>query len=45
MWYEDDPCYECVMDGDDWIEDENGELHSRCEGCPFSPFDDPEEEW
>lgn len=42
MWYEDDPCYECTSYGDDWYEDENGELQSRCDHCPFSPS---EEEW
>lgn len=45
MWDDNDYCYECTGYGDDWYEDENGELRSRCGDCPFNPFNDPEEEW
>lgn len=36
MWDDNDYCYECTGYGDDWYEDENGELQSRCGDCPFN---------
>ncbi len=45
MWEDNDYCYECTGYGDDWYEDENGELQSRCGDCPFNPSYDPEEDW
>lgn len=45
MWDDNDYCYECTGYGDDWYEDENGELRSRCGDCPFNPSYDPEEDW
>lgn len=33
----DDYCYECTGYGDDYYEDENGELISRCSDCLFNP--------
>ena len=45
MWDDNDYCYECTGYGDDWYEDENGELQSRCGDCPFNPSYDPEEDW
>ena len=33
-----DKCYECTGYGDDWYEDENGELHSTCDICPYNPL-------
>lgn len=45
MWEDNDYCYECTGYGDDWYEDENGELQFRCGDCPFNPSYDPEEDW
>jgi len=33
-----DYCYECQGYGDDYYENENGELVSACEGCPNNPY-------
>ncbi len=33
-----DKCYECTGYGDDWYEDENGELQSACDNCPYNPL-------
>ena len=35
-----DPCYECTGYGDDYYEDENGELKSACDDCPYNHLDD-----
>lgn len=38
--YEDDPydyCYECSSYGDNYYEDEDGELIYRCPECPMNP--------
>ena len=38
-----DACYECTGNGDDYYIDENGELVSSCDDCPFNgrdPWDD-----
>lgn len=38
-----DRCYECSGYGDDYYVDENGELVSACDDCPFNghdPYDD-----
>lgn len=32
----DDHCYECTGYGDDYSTDENGELVSNCDDCPFN---------
>lgn len=45
MWDDDDYCYECSGYGDDYYEDENGELTCRCSECPFNLSYDPEEDW
>lgn len=45
MWDDNDYCCECTGYGDDWYEDENGELRSRCGDCPFNPSYDSEEDW
>ena len=34
--YEDDVCYECEGYGDDYYINENGELVSACDKCPFN---------
>ena len=34
---DDDYCYECTGYGDDYYEDENGEMVSACEDCPHNP--------
>ena len=38
--YDPEICYECQGYGDDWKEDENGELVSACDDCPFNGEDD-----
>ena len=38
--YDPEACYECRGYGDDWKEDENGELISACDDCPFNGEDD-----
>ena len=35
--YDPEYCYECTGYGDDYYEDENGELISACDTCIFSP--------
>ena len=32
----DDRCYECTGYGDDYYMNENGELVSACDDCPFN---------
>lgn len=32
----DDRCYECTGYGDDWYEDENGEMVSACNTCQYN---------
>lgn len=39
-----DRCYECTGYGDDYILDENGELVSACDDCPFNDLNDEEDE-
>lgn len=34
-----DICYECQGLGDDYYFDENGELISACEDCPFNDWE------
>lgn len=36
-WDDDDYCYECTGYGDDYFENEDGELECRCFDCPFNP--------
>ena len=36
-WDDSDYCYECSGYGDDYYEDENGELVCRCPECLFNP--------
>lgn len=38
-----DVCYECGGYGDDYSIDENGELVSNCESCPFNPLKEDDE--
>lgn len=38
----DDKCYECTGYGDDYYEDENGNLVCACDNCPYNGMD-PEE--
>ena len=33
-------CYECSGYGDDYSFDENGEMTSNCDGCPFNEYED-----
>lgn len=36
--YEDDDwCYECSGYGDDYYEDDDGNLVCACDDCPFNP--------
>ena len=42
--YDAEHCYECEGYGDDYYEDENGELVSACEDCPFSPRKDDDDD-
>ena len=35
-----DRCYECKGYGDDYYVDEQGELVSACDGCPFNEVED-----
>ncbi len=45
--YEEDPydyCYECSGYGDDYYEDEDGELVCRCPECLMNPDYDPWED-
>ena len=35
--HDNDYCYECSAYGDDYYEDENGELVSRCSNCRDNP--------
>ena len=39
-WDPDDICYECTGYGDDYYEDENGDLVCRCPECPNNMNDD-----
>jgi len=39
-----DVCYECTGYGDDYYEDENGEMKCACDDCPYYCGDD-EDEW
>lgn len=36
--YDPDYCYECSSYGDNYYEDEDGELVCRCPECQFSEF-------
>lgn len=36
-------CYECGSYGDDYYEDEDGNLVCACETCPFCPWRDEHE--
>ena len=38
----DDKCYECTGYGDNYYEDENGNLICACDNCPYNGMD-PEE--
>ena len=40
---DDDKCYECTGYGDDYYLDDDGNLISACEGCPYNRKD--EWEW
>ena len=40
----DDYCYECGGYGDDYYEDEDGELIWRCPECTMNPNYDPYDE-
>lgn len=38
-WEDDwDYCYECGGYGDDYFENEDGELECRCPTCPMNPY-------
>lgn len=37
MDWDDDYCYECTGYGNDYYEDEEGNLVSACLECPFNP--------
>lgn len=41
--YDPEVCYECMSYGDDWYEDENGELVSACDDCAFGGEDDDDD--
>lgn len=41
-WNNYDYCYECSGYGDDYYFDEDGELVSACEECPFNGMEDEE---
>lgn len=41
---DDDYCYECTGYGDDYSEDEEGNLVSNCTHCPWNGADD-DDEW
>ena len=36
----DDYCYECTGYGDDYYEDEDGNLVCYCPDCPFNPLNE-----
>ena len=36
--YEENYCYECEANGDDYYLDGDNEWVSACDGCPFNPF-------
>lgn len=40
--YDPDYCYECGGYGDDYSYDEDGDLISNCDNCPFSPYREEE---
>lgn len=40
---DDDKCYECTGYGDDYYLDDDGNLISACEDCPYNRKD--EREW
>ena len=42
-WDEYDPCEDCRINGDDYFENEDGELESYCEQCSMNP--DRFDEW
>ncbi len=42
-WDYDDYCYECTGYGDDYKEDENGNMVSNCDDCPFNSLN--REDW
>lgn len=42
-WDDYDYCYECRGYGDDYYFDEDGELISACEECPFRPWEENDE--
>lgn len=35
-----DICYECTGYGDDYYTDENGNMISACDSCPYNAIDD-----
>lgn len=37
--WDEDRCYECTGYGDDYYTDENGDLVSACDECPFNGYD------
>ena len=39
FWGDDDVCYECGGNGDDFYVDETGQLVCRCPECPFNESD------
>lgn len=41
-WDDDDRCYECTGYGDDYSEDEEGNLVSNCTDCPWNSANDDE---
>ncbi len=45
--YEDkyDYCYECEGYGDDYFENDNGELECYCSQCNMNPFLDDWDDW
>lgn len=36
--WDEDRCYECTGYGDDYYTDENGDLVSACDECPFNGY-------
>ena len=42
--YDFDYCDSCRGYGDDYIYDENGDLVSACDECPYNPYNDGDDE-
>lgn len=42
--YDAEYCYECQGYGDDYYEDEDGNLVCACDDCPFSSYGETEDD-